>query len=290
LETATISELQTRVDPEGGTKMEQTFQDTSNRTEPQPRGVAGVSGNLPGKKGQNPNAKSSKQKARSLIQYENGRTQVRTTRPAGDTKRIFVAVVVDGEETTDADGETIWKPMPADRLEKIRALARTAAGVSKQRNDQVTVQSERFIEEELPVPPEAPFELAPWMKDVMLAVMVLLLALMLVFGVVRPIAKAMAPVKLGPALALPGGGEMPAMAAQTLQTAAGALPAGSAESDAEAEGPSDTAASDEEKSDHDEAVERVALGERLRIRAVENTIQDTERAIKIIRNWLRAEA
>jgi flagellar biosynthesis/type III secretory pathway M-ring protein FliF/YscJ len=105
-----------------------------------------------------------------------------------------------------------------------------------------------------PVEPETP--MAPWMRELIQWGALALLLLILVFGVVRPVlnaAKAQTPALVTPE-GISFGTELPSESA--------ALPS---------------------------PAEVVPVGERLRLRAIESTRSNPDRAVQIIRTWLHQE-
>ena len=57
----------------------------------------------------------------------------------GDVKRLSVAVVVDGDDSTDAAGKESYRPRTAKEMQQIEALVKSAIGFNQQRGDQVQV-------------------------------------------------------------------------------------------------------------------------------------------------------
>ena len=60
--------------------------------------------------------------------------------------RISLAVMVDGTDTVGADGKHAWQPRPAEELDRITALVKSAIGFDEKRGDHVEVVSMRFTE------------------------------------------------------------------------------------------------------------------------------------------------
>jgi flagellar M-ring protein FliF len=62
----------------------------------------------------------------------------------GQVRRISVAVMVDGINTTAADGTETWAPRPDAELDTLRELVRSAIGYDETRGDVVTISSLAF--------------------------------------------------------------------------------------------------------------------------------------------------
>lgn len=134
----------------------------------------------------------------------------------GSIKRLSVAVVVDGTYTTGADGSAIYAPRDQAILDQIQALVRSAIGYDEARGDQLTVANLQFAVG--PTPP-ALGTAGPGMFDftrddlINAAEMLvtLVIALALVFFIMRPLLKRVLSPETGP-LALPMSAELAAAA------------------------------------------------------------------------------
>ena len=127
----------------------------------------------------------------STINYEVGKT-VETKRAAtGEVRRINVAVLVNHRTTLDAKtGRSNTAPLPAEEMEKLTALVQEAVGFKKDRGDSVRVVNIPFRAEPKVEPDAVPVWKQPWLIDLLkvggLPGALTLVALMLLFGVVRP--------------------------------------------------------------------------------------------------------
>jgi flagellar M-ring protein FliF len=134
----------------------------------------------------------------------------------GAIKRLSVAVVVDGTYTTGADGSAVYAPRDQAMLDQIQALVRSAIGYDEARGDQLTVANLQFAVG--PTPP-ALGTAGPGMFDftrddlINAAEMLvtLVIALALVFFIMRPLLKRVLSPETGP-LALPMSAEVGAAA------------------------------------------------------------------------------
>ena len=62
----------------------------------------------------------------------------------GPIRKVSVAVMVDGIVGTGADGKETWAPRPAEEMETLRQLVRSAIGFDEARGDTVTIESLQF--------------------------------------------------------------------------------------------------------------------------------------------------
>ena len=138
--------------------------------------------------------------------YEIDKTQ-RTTRAAtGTIKRLSAAVVLNHKTATDARGKTTSTPWTQEELDKITALVQQGIGFSKDRGDTVQVVNTSFRTEPVPKAVETPVWQQPWVMDNVRSlgapVALALLALMIVFTMIKPSMRMLAPAQP----ALPAGG------------------------------------------------------------------------------------
>jgi flagellar M-ring protein FliF len=129
----------------------------------------------------------------SVTNYEVDKT-VRVTRDAtGSVKRLNAAVVVNNRSTTDAKGKTTSQPLAQEELDKLTALVRESVGFNQERGDSVKVINAPF-RRELPVEVSVPLWQQPETIDLVRSLAVPgalgVVALLVVFGLVRPALKA----------------------------------------------------------------------------------------------------
>jgi len=234
-----------RFDPDNQVpRSTQSSSEQSRGTEPPP---VSVQGNIPGADAQQ-GGTTSESRQEETTNFEIGRTLRNTLREHPVTKRVSVAVLVDGVvERGEGNAPPKWRERTPEELQRITALARSAVGFNEQRGDRLEVVSMRFLEEEgaAPTPesfmglPVAPVLATRLIESVLLAIVALVAILLVGRPMVGKIAASLAPPELlaaggaggaagaiagpGGAVALPGG-------------AAGALPgAAGAEGEAGAE-------------------------------------------------------
>lgn len=226
-------------DPNGQVaRSTQTVEESGLRRDGEGGGLT-VANNLPTERtGTEDASMSSERTSRSeeTVNYEISRTVRSQVRKPGQLRRLSIAVQVDGIWTTTPDGRRDYRPRPAEELQQIAALVRSAAGVDEERGDVVEVVSRPFVQPE-PEPAAEPglFELTreDLLRLIELGGLALLAAAVLIFGV-RPLLRSLRPPAstAEPALAGPGGtaalpgsptGQLPAPTTEPAAAAAGEL-------------------------------------------------------------------
>ncbi len=177
--------------------------------------------------------KSSSTRTEETTNYEISKTVKTSTLEGGEIKKLSVAVVVDGDSTTDASGKTTYKPRTPKEMSQIEALVKSAIGFDAKRGDQVQVTNMEFARLDTgPVEPEsAPmlgFETTDWIKIIEVAILSIT-ALLLGLFVMRPLitrmftpTSALAAAALANPAMIAAGGE--AQGAQAPGAAPAALP------------------------------------------------------------------
>ncbi|MEZ5499553.1 MAG: flagellar basal-body MS-ring/collar protein FliF [Steroidobacteraceae bacterium] len=148
------------------------------------------------------------QSRESTRNYEIDRTLAYTRNPAGKLRRLSVAVLVDNIRKADSEGKITEETLPPEELDRLTALVRDAVGFDAQRGDSVSVINAPFSGEPLPALDDAiealPIWKQPWILEIAKLVLGVVLALVLMFAVIRPMLRAVfAPP---PALATAGSG------------------------------------------------------------------------------------
>ncbi len=127
--------------------------------------------------------------------YAVTRHLVHTEAGPGRIRRVTAAVVVNDRLTTDASGKTAWKARTAEELKRLEGLAQAAVGFDDKRGDQVVMENVSFSAN-VPELKAAGFEkvmgeaksLMAAQPGLMRNVLLGVVALMLVFFVLRPVA------------------------------------------------------------------------------------------------------
>ncbi|MCJ8140546.1 flagellar basal-body MS-ring/collar protein FliF [Falsirhodobacter halotolerans] len=209
-ETERESIVERRFDPQGRVPISSsTVEKTAS--DQRPSGDVTVASNLPDgdAAGDAGAGRSSNSETQETINYEVSETQREVLRQPGATKRITVAVLVNGLMT---DGQ--WTPRPEEEMAALQDLVSSAVGLDTARGDVLTLRSLQFTG----VAAEGTLAEAGWMAglDTMRLIQIAALALVaLILGlfVVRPILTRK-PALLDappPVLALPGTAPTPAL-------------------------------------------------------------------------------
>lgn len=224
-------------DPDGRVvRSTQTREDVSQASESGPQEGVTVANELPNADAAESDVVGTKENATTseeIINYEISRTTRTEVIEAGRTKRISVAVLVDGINNQTPDGQFEYVARPQEELDQIAALVRSAIGFDQERGDTVEVVNMRFAD---PIaPPALEDEDTLFMgvtKDDAIRMaetaILLLVALLVLFVVVRPLVRKI--VDGGePETAAPGAAGQQAIAADSQQ----ALPAPEDEAEAQ---------------------------------------------------------
>ena len=240
-QTESTSEAYT---PNQGEKAQATVRsqqttEQSGGTAAQPAGVPGAASNQPPLPANAPvtgavqplqaaqgGAGTSNSRREAVTNYEVDKT-VRVTRNAtGTVKRLNTAVVVNDRAVTDPKGKTSYVPLTPAELDKLTALVRETVGYDEKRGDSLKLINAPFKIEKPEPAPELPLWKQPETLDLLrvgaVPAAAALLALLVVFGLVRPALKTAAPAPaarrggqldavVGDAEALPGDAALPAL-------------------------------------------------------------------------------
>ena len=133
---------------------------------------------------------NSGQKRDSQVNYEVDKRVEMQRNAVGNIKRINVAVLVNHRGGTDAKGKPTSLALPTEEIEKLTALVQEAVGFKKERGDSVRVVNIPFRAEPKVEPELVPVYRQPWLIDLVkvagVPAALTLMAVMLLFGVVRP--------------------------------------------------------------------------------------------------------
>ena len=94
--------------------------------------------------------------------YEITKSTTNSVKETGDVKRLSVAVLVDGNYTTDKDGKQVYAPRSADELKQIQQLVESAIGYDEKRGDIVQVTNMQFAAAPTDMFNQGPFD---WLKN-----------------------------------------------------------------------------------------------------------------------------
>lgn len=144
IETNTDSEaiVERRLDPEGRVAVSTDTVETSSNEQDSGQSGVTVASNLPdGEAAGGGSSQSQNSETRERIDFQVSETTRELLRAPGATKRITVAVLVDGIRGSGPDGSETWEPRPPEELETLRALVASAVGFNAERGDQITLQT-----------------------------------------------------------------------------------------------------------------------------------------------------
>lgn len=125
--------------------------------------------------------------------YELDRTIAHTKEAVGGVRRLSVAVLVDDKQVTGKDGKTKDVPYSAKELAEMTELVKSAVGFDAKRGDTVSLVNVAFRAEPGAgaVPAEPPFWQRPGLEGLLKLGIGALLLLSLIFGVLRPLLRAL---------------------------------------------------------------------------------------------------
>ncbi len=138
---------------------------------------------------------SNEDRTEETINYEVSKTKSIEVQEGGRIKRLSVAVAVDGAYTTDDKGTRTYAPRAAEEMQQIEQLVRSAIGFDETRGDQLKVLNLRFSQPEIEELPPVEEPLLGLVKDDYWRIAQFaglgLIALLLIFFVMRPLIKAL---------------------------------------------------------------------------------------------------
>lgn len=152
-----------------------------------------------------------KEKLDEVINYEINKVTNKTVMPLGDTKKLSIAVLVDGIYKKNEKGEETYQPRTKNEIDSIEELVRKAAGFNAQRGDQVVVTNMPFRkvdaeEAETPTFRERVETFTPIIGYIAIAGVIIFILLFIVRPLITNIAKAAPePVRQIPGAPLPVG-------------------------------------------------------------------------------------
>ncbi len=195
-----------RFDPEN--QVARSTQSSNETSRSQEAGAVGVGNNLPGAEPAGGAGGNQESRQEETTNFEIGRTIRNALREHPVTRRLTVAVLVDGVTEARPDGPATKRERTPEELSRIAALVRNAVGFNEQRGDRVEVVSMRFAD-----PEEAPREAGMFGLDIPQAVLARLLEtavigvliLLTLLLVARPVARKLS-LSLNPTPALAGAG------------------------------------------------------------------------------------
>ncbi|MGC1547653.1 MAG: flagellar basal-body MS-ring/collar protein FliF [Rhodanobacter sp.] len=120
--------------------------------------------------------------------YELGRTISHVSDPAGRLVRLTVAVALDNKAAITTNGKSV--PFTPQELQHLTDLTKNAVGFSAERGDSVSVINQAFTQAPIDdAPMDMPFWQRPGMMDLIKQGGGILVALLIAFGLLRPLLK-----------------------------------------------------------------------------------------------------
>jgi flagellar M-ring protein FliF len=147
VETVTESEAVTerRFDPDSRVAISSEVEERNSKADDSGSGAVTVASNLPTGEGAQPSSSQSQSnETKERTNYEVSETTREIVRAPGTIKKISVAVLIDGIQRTDADGNVTWEDRPAEELESLKELVASAVGFDEARGDTITLRSMTF--------------------------------------------------------------------------------------------------------------------------------------------------
>jgi flagellar M-ring protein FliF len=159
----------------------QTVTDKSEEHTPSSSTVS-VQNNLPGIAGATGDQPTSEaNRTEETTNFEISKTVTTMQHQGGDVKRQSVAVLVDGDYTTDDKGVKTYKPRSDAELKKIDELVKTAIGYDEKRGDNVSVVNMQFADVQTDEPTTPDDKLFGFEKsDLLDAVEIITVAIMVI--------------------------------------------------------------------------------------------------------------
>ena len=135
-----------KYDPEGQVaRSVQTVKEDENANEKTGDNSVSVTSNLPAAQAGSTTANATNRKrTEETTNFEISKETTNSVKEAGVIKRLTVAILVDGNYTTDAAGKSQYTPRSDEELKKLEKLVQSAIGYDSTRGDDISVVSMQF--------------------------------------------------------------------------------------------------------------------------------------------------
>lgn len=180
-----------KFDPEG--QVARSVQSTSGREDAQDKSGkdnVSVANNLPGAEAGAGGGASSNKLAENNTEttnYEISKTVQNHVKEGGTLNKVSIAVLVDGNYNTDADGNQSYTPRNEEELNKLKTLVYSAIGYDEKRGDKVEVVNMRFTEGTTAIEEESFFERFKLeMQSIIQTLIIGVVAILAILLVLRP--------------------------------------------------------------------------------------------------------
>lgn len=192
--------------PDGNVMRSEQTSEEVRRDEGAAGGVPGAASNQPGDTAQDARAADAVSETRQATRnYELDKTVRHVRGQVGEIRRLSVAVLVDNARTVNEDGSTTAEPLTAQQLDEVRGLVREVVGFDAERGDSVNVVNASFHEQAAPAEvPAASFLEQGWIRDVLRQLAAIVVAMVLLFTVVRPMMKGLMTIPVPQKAPTPG--------------------------------------------------------------------------------------
>ena len=127
----------------------QTVSESSANSDGAQKGTVSVANNLPESQqnqGASDGPASRTERSEETVNYEISRTTRTQIHETGRVKRLSVALLLDGNYTTAADGTRTYQPRSQAEIDQVTALVRSAIGFDEKRGDRVDVVNMAFAQ------------------------------------------------------------------------------------------------------------------------------------------------
>ncbi len=137
-------------DPDGQVvRSTQTVEETANARDSEGAPPVTVGTNLPDANLQGIEGVSSSQneaRTEETVNFEISKKIVNHVREIGEVRKLSVAVLVDGKQVEDENGDMVYEPLPEETMELLGTLVRGAIGFDADRGDFVEIINLEFVE------------------------------------------------------------------------------------------------------------------------------------------------
>lgn len=135
-----------RVDPDSRVAIATETEESSAQNSDSGAQAVTVASNLPdGDAGQpGPRTESRENQTRARSNFDVSETRREIERPPGATRRLTIAVLIDGVRAPGPDGALVWRQRTDNELETLRDLVASAIGFDAARGDVITLRSLEF--------------------------------------------------------------------------------------------------------------------------------------------------
>lgn len=181
-----------KYDPEG--QVARSVQSTSEREnaeDKEGRDAVTVANQLPtsaGTAGQGgPQSNRNAEKSEETTNFEISKTVQNHVKEGGSVNKISVAVLLDGNYTTDTEGNQTYNPRPEEEIQRITSLIKTAIGFTEARGDTVEVVNMQFTNPQEETVEESFFEkFRHQFEGILQTLIIAVVVILVIMLVIRP--------------------------------------------------------------------------------------------------------